>query len=139
MSTIEYHTAQQSLARFLSGLTHHANPDTVSEMLPIVNQYLPCGSGFDNGTSFDVEKSSPNKLIFNTSFHHMSEHGYYTRWTDHKVTVTPSFWGFNVKVSGVNYNQIKDYIAECFDYCLSQLTGNNLIKQYVEISRANCA
>jgi len=139
MSRIIMPRNQQSLARFLSGLTHHGNPDTVSEMLPIVNQYLPSGSGFDHGTSFDVEKSNPNKLIFQTSFHHMSEHGYYTRWTDHKVTVTPSFCGFDVKVSGVNHNQIKDYIAECFDYTLSEVTGDNLIEQYVKISHANCA
>lgn len=79
---------------------------------------LPSGSGFDKGTEFDFDNSNDNKLVFNTSFHHMNSNGLYCGWTDHTVTVTPCFGGINVKVSGKNYRNIKDYIAETLYDCL---------------------
>ena len=130
---------KDTVCRFLSGLTRHTNPDTVEETLVYLNQYLPSGSGFDNGSTFNVEKSTSEKLVFNTSFHHMCEHGYYTRWTDHTVTVTPSFYGLNIKVSGRNHNDIKDYIAECFDNILNESVGEGMRAAYIYISKANCA
>lgn len=79
---------------------------------------LPSGSGFDNGTKIDLDASHAEKLVFQTSYHHMTD-GYYCGWTEHTVTVTPSFVnGVNIRVSGRNYNDIKDYIAEQFDYAL---------------------
>lgn len=80
----------------------------------IVWRHLPSGGGFDNGTKIDMEKTSDTRLVFNTSFHHMNEHGYYVRWTEHSVIVTPTFTGPNVHVTGRNYRDIKDYIAEAF-------------------------
>lgn len=130
---------KDTVCRFLSGLTRHTSPDTVEETLVYLNQYLPSGSGFDNGSTFNVEKSTSEKLVFNTSFHHMSEHGYYTQWTDHTVTVTPSFYGLNIKVSGRNHNDIKDYIAECFDNILNESVGEGMRAAYIYISKANCA
>lgn len=44
--------------------------------------------------------------------------GMYVGWTEHTITVTPSFIGLNVKVSGRNRNEIKDYIADHFSDCL---------------------
>ena len=130
---------KDTVYRFLSGLTRHTNPDTVEETLVYLNQYLPSGSGFDNGSTFNVEKSTSEKLVFNTSFHHMNSNGYYTQWTDHTVTVTPSFYGLNIKVSGRNHNDIKDYIAECFDNILNESVGEGMRAAYIYISKANCA
>ena len=73
----------------------------------------PSGSGFDCGSAL-VEGTPSNRLIFTTSFHHMDEHGGYDGWTEHKVTVRPTFTGLDVHVSGHNRNEIKDYIAETF-------------------------
>lgn len=84
----------------------------------LVKNYLPSGSGFDSGTSFDAEESRPNKLVFHTSFHHMDEMGGYCGWTDHTVTVTPCFEGFEISVSGRNRNDIKDYIVDVFNHAL---------------------
>ena len=76
---------------------------------------LPSGSGFNNGTGFDFDKSTPEKLVFLTSYHHMNDGSYYDGWTAHSVIVTPSLqFGFNIKVTGQNRNDIKDYIAEMF-------------------------
>lgn len=90
------------------------------EIAQLETDFLPSGNGFDNGTSLDREKSTPTKLIFHTSFHHMDEFGGYAGWTDHTVTVLPTFDGFDIRVSGRNRNEIKDYIADVFHECLSQ-------------------
>jgi len=80
-----------------------------------VRDYLPSGSGFDNGTKFNWEKSTKNKLVLITAFHHMDENGGYDGWTEHEVIITPDLmFGFNVKVTGKNRNDIKDYIHSCF-------------------------
>ena len=81
---------------------------------------LPSGSGFDCGTKLDIEASKPNRLVFITSFHHMDEHGGYDGWTEHKIIVTPSLvYGFELRVTGKNRNDIKDYIAEVMHGALS--------------------
>ena len=80
---------------------------------------LPSGSGFDNGTTVDLDKSSGERLVLNTSFHHMNEDGYYDGWTDHTITVKGSLvFGFDIRVSGRNRNDIKGYISEVFQNCL---------------------
>lgn len=84
-------------------------------ILELVEDHMPSGSGFDNGTYFDFDTSHAEKLVFTTSYHHMNEHGYYDGWTEHTVTITPSFiGGFNIRVSGRNRNDIKSYIGEVF-------------------------
>lgn len=87
-------------------------------ILVLVKEHMPSGSGFDNGTKLDLDSSHGGKLVFTTAFHHMNTNGYYDGWTEHTVTVTPSFHGFNLRVSGRNRNDIKEYILESFDYAL---------------------
>lgn len=85
-----------------------------------VKNYMPSGSGIDNGTTIDLDKSNENKLIFYTAFHHMNDVGYYTGWTDHTVIVTPAFNGFHIKITGKDRNDIKDYLYETFDMALKE-------------------
>ena len=86
----------------------------------IVRDYLPSGSGVDSGTKLDLDACKPERIVLQTSFHHMAGNGFYDGWTDHTVTVTPSFvGGFDVKVSGRNRNDIKDYLGELYHDCLS--------------------
>lgn len=85
------------------------------------NNLLPSGSGLDSGTQILIEKCKPNMLVFQTSFHHMNETGYYDGWTDHIVRVTAAFDGFDVSVSGRNRNFVKDHIADVFRHTLQQL------------------
>ena len=90
-------------------------------ILQLVKDHMPSGSGIDSGTELDLERSTPDKLVFATSFHHMDEGGGYDGWTDHTITVRASLWTpFQISVSGRNRNDIKDYLAECFDYALHQ-------------------
>ena len=91
-------------------------------ILEFVRDYMPSGSGFDSGTKIDLDASTGDKIVFNTSYHHMDESGY-DGWTEHTVTVTPSLaFGFYVKVSGRNRNDIKDYIATEFREALIKPT-----------------
>jgi hypothetical protein len=86
----------------------------------LVKNRLPSGSGFDNGTTIDLDASNGEKLVFVTSFHHMNDGGMYDGWTEHTVTAVPSFCGgFTLKISGRNRNDIKDYIGETFHHDLS--------------------
>ena len=50
----------------------------------------------------------------------MDEHGGYDGWTEHKIIVTPSLvYGFELRVTGKDRNDIKDYIAEVMHGALS--------------------
>ena len=87
----------------------------------LVKEYLPSGSGFDNASAIYVAESSPNRLVFATSFHHMDQSGYYDGWTDHMIIVTPDLAsGFNLRVTGRDRNETKDYIADMFQHALDQ-------------------
>jgi hypothetical protein len=81
----------------------------------LVKEHMPSGSGFDAGTTLDLDESSGAKLVFNTSYHHMGQHGGYDGWTEHQVIVTPSLsMGFNLRVTGRNKNDVRDYISDVF-------------------------
>lgn len=83
--------------------------------------YYPSGSGFDNGTKLDIAASTSNNLVFHTAFHHMNENGFYTGWTDHTVKVSPDFvHTLDIKISGPNKNDIKEFIHEEFYNFLTQ-------------------
>jgi uncharacterized protein YciU (UPF0263 family) len=87
----------------------------------LVREYLPRGSGFDDGTEIVADRCRSDRLVFTTSFHHMDECGYYDGWTDHVVTVRPDFvHGITVGVVGSNRNDIHDYIADAFVSALMQ-------------------
>jgi hypothetical protein len=89
-------------------------------ILSLVEDYMPSGSGFDSGTKIDLDRSHADKLVFNTAYHHMNESGMYDGWTEHTVTVLPSLHGqFNLRISGRNRNDIKEYISEEFYYVLA--------------------
>lgn len=92
--------------------------DTIKQL---VKDYMPSGGGIDDGTRIDLDRSTGSKLVFTTNFHHMDESGMYDGWTEHTVTVRPSFGGIELTISGRNRNDIKDYLHETFEYALSQL------------------
>jgi len=74
----------------------------------------PSGSGFDSGTTLEEDKCTSKKLVFKTAFHHMNEDGYYTEWSQHEIIITPSFDGFDMRITGRDKNMIKDYIGDVF-------------------------
>ena len=87
---------------------------------------LPSGSGFDNGTSIDLQRSNPCRVVLETSFHHMDENGFYDGWTDHDVVIRPSLvHGFDLRVTGRDRNDVKGYIGEAFDDALHDSWDTN--------------
>ena len=81
----------------------------------------PSGYGIDSGTAFDDKLSKPDRLIFLTEYHHkyyrpqLDERGMYNGWTVHEIIVTPSLkFGFDIRVTGQDRNDIKDYLAEVY-------------------------
>lgn len=64
--------------------------DKLSE---IERNYLPSGSGIDNGCSIDLDMSNDNLIVINSSYHTMDENGYYGEWVPFTVTVKPSLVG----------------------------------------------
>jgi hypothetical protein len=71
--------------------------------------------------AFGDQFSTPEKLVFNTAFHHMDEAGGYDGWTEHQVIVTPSLeMGYSIRVTGRDKEEIKEYIAEMFSAALDE-------------------
>jgi hypothetical protein len=100
---------------------HQADADV------LVKEHMPSGGGFDAGTSLDWDKSTADRLVFKTSFHHMNDAGMYDGWTEHAVTVRASLMhGFDVTISGRDRNQIKDYIADTFYQALRVVTSETV-------------
>lgn len=77
-------------------------------------EHAPRGSGFDSGTTIDFDHSTPERLVFNTAWHHMNDGGFYDGWTEHTVIVKQSLLGIDVRVTGRDRRGIKDYIGEMF-------------------------
>lgn len=88
----------------------------------LVSRYMPQGSGFDRGMTLDVDASLRGglKLVFHFEYHHMDEHGGYTGWTSHALTVVPTFKGIELHISGRDRNQIKEYLYDTLRYHLTQ-------------------
>lgn len=84
-----------------------------------LSQSLPSGAGIDAGTSIDLDKSTAEKIVLHTAFHHVHESGMYDGWTEHTITIRPEFDGISVGVSGRNRNDIKDYLTDTFHQALS--------------------
>jgi hypothetical protein len=87
---------------------------------------LPSGSGFDSGTTVDVDASSDRCIVLHTSFHHMDEHGFYDGWTEHLIRIISTFSGPDVRISGPDRNEIKDYITDTMLFALEQPTASAL-------------
>lgn len=86
-----------------------------------IMEEFPSGSGFNTGTKLDRSESTPERIVLTTAFHHMDEAGGYDGWTAHEVIVTPCMeFGYKLRITGRDRNQIKEYIAECFNDVLTR-------------------
>lgn len=89
----------------------------------IQRNYLPSGSGIDNGTKIDLDRSTGEKIVLTAGFHHMDQHGYYDGWTDYTITVRPSFvFGIDISIRGRNRNDIKTYLHDMYSHALQVTT-----------------
>ena len=85
---------------------------------------LPSGSGIDSGTK--LVSASATKIVLECSFHHMDEHGFYDGWTEHRITIRPTFDNLDISVSGRNRNDIKEYLHEVYRYALSAMVAETI-------------
>lgn len=104
----------KTLAQLIAMITNNKRLDTDLAFEYVEKNFLPSGSGFDAGTTIDRSRTTETRIVFQTEYHHMNEHGFYTRWTVHLVVVTPTFRGVDVQVRGRDHNDIKDYIGDVF-------------------------
>jgi len=95
--------------------------DWAQDLLYILErEYLPSGSGIDNGCKVIVEESNPNRIVIQVDFHHMVD-GMYDGWTCHKAIITPSLqFGYDIRITGRDRRGIKDYLAEVISNALEQ-------------------
>jgi len=80
---------------------------------------LPSGSGIDSGT--ELVSASATKIVLECSFHHMNDGGYYDGWSEHRITIRPTFDSLDIHISGRNRNDIKEYLHEVYHQALSAL------------------
>lgn len=86
----------------------------------IARELLPHGSGFDIGTVITSLAADGHGVKFWTEFHHMDDNGGYDGWTQHTIVVRPTFGaGVDLRTTGRDRNQIKDYIADVFGAVLT--------------------
>lgn len=93
--------------------------DKHGETLKALTAQLPSGSGIDNGTKLLADECKPGKLVFAFGFHHMNENGMYDGWTEHELHVTPSFDGIDLRITGLDRNDIKDYLYDVYHHALT--------------------
>ena len=86
----------------------------------ICSELLPSGSGIDQGVKVDLVRSTGEKVVLLVPFHCMDPNGFYDGWRDFVVTITPSFDGHNIKVSGRDYHGLKEYLADLFSETLGR-------------------
>lgn len=94
--------------------------DIWSERIDELVRMLPSGSGIDQGTRIIQELCRPEKIVLEFEFHHINDSGMYDGWTTHTLYVTPSFSGINLKITGRNRNDIKEYLYDTYHYALMQ-------------------
>lgn len=83
----------------------------------IEENLLPSGSGIDRGTQILEDESIEERIKLGFSYHHMNDGGYYDGWTEHTLTIRPSLvHQIDLKISGSDRNQIKDYLYEVYHY-----------------------
>lgn len=102
--------------------THNTQWEEIHEdtILGIVKNYMPSGSGIDAGTKIDLDNSTGKRIVLTFGFHHMTE-GMYDGWTEHKAIVVPSLvHDFELRITGSNRNDVKDYLYQTFEYALRQ-------------------
>lgn len=126
---IQYNKFYQVIANTLYARNHwlkqedkllYYRSDDVERTIHQLNDLLPSGSGFDNGTIIDMDCKNPfQKFDLVTCFHHMDGNGYYAGWNDYTVTVKACMLsGFSLHIKGRDYNGFKEYAYEMFDELL---------------------
>lgn len=103
----------------VNGNPYAANHDATLDAIEA--DFLPSGSGIDNGTKIARDASDGARVTLLCSYHHMNENGMYCGWSDYRITARPDFEvGVALTITGRNVNDIKSYLADVFGTCLGE-------------------
>lgn len=100
------HTVAQRIAHLVAARANCAKTGNTewygkhSDALDAIERELPSGSGIDDGTKIDRNKTTATRIVLIAGYHHMNENGMYDGWTSHRITITPTFDGIDVRVTG---------------------------------------
>ena len=98
--------------------TNEAQAQTLLERLEAA---LPRGSGLDGETGINLDRSGNNKLVLYGEYHVMRD-GYYVRWIDYTVTVTPDLCNeIDIAIRG-NFGKDQDVKDMLYDLYYTALT-----------------
>ena len=76
----------------------------------MLQKLLPIGNGIEKECVI-LLKSTEKRIVIDTAYWHYET----SRWTDHQIVITPSFEGeINIRVTGKNVDNIKEYLHEVF-------------------------
>jgi hypothetical protein len=69
----------------------------------------------------------------------MNENGFWDGYTDHTIIVKPSLqFDFTLRITGPNRNDVKEYLAQTFDYALRKdVTYELFLPSYPEFAIAS--
>ena len=96
----------QKIARVVS----QKNTPKKGKELALLQELLPIVKGIEK-KSVILLKSTENRIVIDTAYWH----DLLQEWTEHQIVVTPSFEGeINVRVTGKNVDNIKEYLHEVF-------------------------
>ncbi len=102
----------------------------MTSILGLVREYMPRGSGIDNGVAFDFDASKKDKLVFTFGYHCMNDGGYYDGWIDYTLTVKPNLArGYDMRITGRDYHGNKEYF---YDLLADALNTDVTVLTYAE-------
>ena len=107
-------TAQENCERNGAPITAQMWGEVIRRL---ASECLPSGSGFDAGTT--IGGAGDRCVFLHTSYHHMNQHGFYDGWTEHTISVRPSFLHeLDISIGGRDRNGIKDVIHDAMNAAL---------------------
>jgi hypothetical protein len=91
----------------------------LDEVKCLVN-LLPHGWSIDSVVKLNINKSTPDRLVFSVNYHHMNDGEGYDFWTGHRmiVTIFPPV-GFHLYIKGTNMYHIREYLRDAFSAALN--------------------
>jgi len=103
--------------------------DVAQERIDALMEHAPSGSGIDHGTKISYEASKDGRIVFDFSFHHMNDAGFYDGWTEHTLVVKPSLeYGMDMTIRGRDRNGIKEYLYDVYGYWLEEEVDEDMIR-----------
>jgi len=86
-------------------------------------------SGYVRLAKIDLISSNSQRIVITSGYHVMNELGFYAKWINFRIIVTPVFGGIDLKIRGNfgKYQELKDYLIEMFYDILTEKIDNTKI------------